>query len=295
MTGTDSDETVASEQTCHEYMMAQVSMDSGQRHGVGRRRGKAADDRESPRVSCEETRSLCARSQADQDRISDWNARSCRQSVSPTATVLLNELSASVQHRVRGHHMIWTFRTREGNLIATIIVDGECHPVSQLHRFTVNEEYNGHGLTSPMWEHIETLLLSLDFEEVLYDAARHMTDEEMRGSLGQFYEAQGVSLVDIKRTTVGPMVDRWTVQNPSDVRDSDLECPDSDTAKALSIKLPDMSPAIPEGENLLGRWSTSHPVPVQKLLRVAARPSIVSDEGACWCLNQEPLVGSGVH
>lgn len=216
--------------------------------GAGRKRGsskvEAAGD--GTRVSCEETRSLCARRQADQDRISDWNSRSCRQSVSPSTTVNLNELSATVQHRVRGHHMIWTFRDEE-NLMATIIVDGECHPVSQLHRFTFNEEYTGHGFTQPMWEYVEGMLLSLQFEEVLYDAARHLTEDEMRGSLGNFYAMQGVNLEAVKRTDVGPMVDRWTVQNPSDIRKSDLECSNPDTTKALSIKLPDMAQVIPEG------------------------------------------------
>ena len=226
--------------------------------GVGRRRGITTGGgvpetvRENTRVSCEETRSLCSRSQADQDRISDWNSRSCRQSICPTTTVNLNdELSATVQHRVRGHHMIWTFRTsREDNLIATIIVDGECHPVSLLHRFTCSEDFTGHGLTQPMWEHVESMLLSLHFEEVLYDAARHMTDEEIRGSLGKFYEMQGVSLEDIQRSGVGPLVDRWTVQMPSDVRASDL-------GRSNPIKLPDMSQVIPEGKNRSKRFGLS--------------------------------------
>eukprot|EP01043_Picozoa_sp_COSAG02_P039568 COSAG02_NODE_3134_length_7303_cov_308.304275_2_plen_212_part_01 len=167
-----------------------ASMDSSQwPHGGGagtrtkRGGGRVEENVDAgSRVSCEETRSLCARRQADQDRISDWNSRSCRQSVSPSTTVNLNELSATVQHRIRGHHMIWTFRDEE-NLMATIIVDGECHPVSQLHRFTFNEEYTGHGFTQPMWEYVEGMLLSLQFEEVLYDAARHLTEDEMRLSV----------------------------------------------------------------------------------------------------------------
>jgi hypothetical protein len=227
----------------------QATMDSRQRHGAGRKRSSGrveADAGEGPRVSCEETRSLCSRRQADQDRISDWHSHSCRQSISPSTTVDLNELSATVQHRVRGHHMIWTFRDEE-SLMATIIVDAECHPVSQLHRFTFSENYTGRGFTQLMWEYVEGMLLSLQFEEVLYDAARHLTDDEMRGSLGKFYEMQGVNLEDVKRTDVGPMVDRWTVQNPSDVRQSDLEFSNPNATKALSVKLPDISPLIPEG------------------------------------------------
>lgn len=233
--------------------MSKATMPSShQWDGGGRRRGIVAGGvpdgvpetvRENTRVSCEETRSLCSRSQADQDRVSDWNSRSCRQSIIPSTTVnLKDELSATVQHRVRGHHMIWTFRTREDNLIATIIVDGECHPVSQLHKFTFNEDFTGKGLTQPMWEHVESMLLSLHFEDVLYDAARHMTDEEIRGSLGKFYEMQGVSLEHIQRSDVGPLVDRWTVQMPSDVRASDL-------GHSNPIKIPPMTQAIPEGKN----------------------------------------------
>lgn len=212
------------------------------------RNGGAGPGPSGARVSCDETRSLGPSRNADQDRLSEWNSRSCRQSAVPTATVPLGALESTVQNRVRGHHFIWTFRTEDGNLIATIIVDGEAHPISQLRRFTRNDEYAGQGLTQPMWDHVESMLMDFQFEEVLYDAARHMTDDEMRSSLGKFYEMQGVILADIERTAKGSPLDRWTVQDPSGIHESELACTEPPAKKALSIKLlPDVEQTIPEG------------------------------------------------
>ena len=150
----------------------------------------------------------------DQDRISDW-ASTSRVSQVPDKSITLGALpDVHVQTRVRSTTYTWSFRNA-GKLIANVTVEGGFHPVAQLQSFVVADAYAGQGLTCQTWGYVEEALMGYGFEDVQYDAARNVTDEQLRGSMGAFYAGQGVDLEGVDRTTglLCVPADRWTVQD----------------------------------------------------------------------------------
>lgn len=168
-----------------------------------------------PSAICDDTRAIGSSRRMDQDRISDWTSAS-RVSQVPDSTITLGHLTGvHVQTRVRASTFTWSFR-KMGKLIANITVEGGFHPIAQLHKFTVTDAYAEQGLTSPSWSYVEEALMGYGFEDIHYDSARYVTDEQLRGSMGEFYAGQGVDLDAVERVhTEGgnAAFDRWTVQD----------------------------------------------------------------------------------